>query len=88
MKSPFKKLIIPHLDKLTPEANETQSVNTVYLKDNKIIGHNTDIDGFMLSIKNLKLDIKKKKVFVFGGSGLIGNKISKDLRSYPRVIIC
>ena len=60
---PFKKLIIPHLDELTPEAKETQSVNTVYLKDNKIIGHNTDIGGFMLSIKKLKLDMKKKKSF-------------------------
>ena len=33
------------------------------------------------------LDIKKKKVFVFGGSGLIGNKISKDLREFGAKVV-
>ena len=26
---PFKKEVIPHLDKLSPEADQTQSVNTI-----------------------------------------------------------
>ena len=43
---PFKKSIIPFLDELTIEAKSTQSVNTIYLKENKVIGHNTDIVGF------------------------------------------
>ena len=34
---PFKKTIIPFLDELTTEAESTQSVNTLYLKDNKVI---------------------------------------------------
>ena len=33
------------------------------------------------------LDIKKKKVFVFGGSGLIGNKISEDLREFGAKVV-
>ena len=32
--------------KLTLEAEKTQSVNTIYLENNKVIGHNTDIGGF------------------------------------------
>ena len=32
---PFKKSVIPFLDELTPLANETQSVNTIFKKDNK-----------------------------------------------------
>ena len=31
MTVPFKKLVIPHVDDLSPEANETQSVNTIFL---------------------------------------------------------
>ena len=31
---------------LTEVAKETQSVNTLYKKDNKIIGDNTDVGGF------------------------------------------
>ena len=42
---PFKKTVIPYLDKLSIEAKSTQSVNTVYLDNDKIIGHNT-ILGF------------------------------------------
>jgi len=47
---PFKKSVIPFLEKLSPEADETQSVNTIY-KENEngadvIIGDNTDIGGF------------------------------------------
>ena len=42
---PFKKSVIPFLDELTPVANEAQSVNTIYKQKNKVIGHNTDIDG-------------------------------------------
>mgnify|MGYP000020241873 CR=1 FL=1 len=31
---PFKKAVIPYMDKLTTESENTQSVNTIYLKDN------------------------------------------------------
>ena len=37
---PFKKKIIPFLDELSVEAENTQSVNTIYLNNNKIKGHN------------------------------------------------
>ena len=35
---PFKKDIISYLDKLSPEAEGTQSVNTICLEDNNIVG--------------------------------------------------
>ena len=43
---PFKKLIIPFLDELDFGAEETQSVNTLFKTNNKIIGYNTDRAGF------------------------------------------
>ena len=60
---PFKSEIINHLDKLSFEAEKTQSVNTVFLEDDKIIGANTDIRGFELAIKNTKFDLKKKSIY-------------------------
>ena len=68
---PFKKSVIPFLDKLSLEAESTQSVNTIYLNDNKIIGHNTDIDGFKLGIKNLKFETKDMKVLILGAGGVV-----------------
>ena len=67
---PFKKAVIPFLDKLTAEAESTHAVNTIYLENNKIIGHNTDIDGFELGIKKINYDIFNKKIFILGAGGV------------------
>ncbi len=67
---PFKKSVIPFLDKLTPLAKETQSVNTIYKKENKLIGHNTDVGGFELALKRINFDVKNKKVFILGAGGV------------------
>ena len=68
---PFKKIVIPFLDQLSSEAENTQSVNTIYLDNNKVFGHNTDIGGFELSIKCLGFNIKNKKVLVLGAGGVV-----------------
>ena len=69
---PFKKEVIPYLDKLTPDAEATQSVNTILLdNEDKIIGHNTDIGGFENAIKFTKYDFIKKKVFLLGAGGVV-----------------
>ena len=59
------------MDKLSPEANESQSVNTIYFQDGSLIGHNTDISGFELSIKYLKYNVKNKTVFILGAGGVV-----------------
>ena len=73
---PFKKTVIPFLDKLSHEANETQSVNTICKENNKIVGYNTDILGFELGIKRINYDIKNKKIFILGSGGVVPSIIS------------
>ena len=68
---PFKKSVIPFIDELSFEANKAQSVNTIYKKNNKIIGHNTDTSGFELAIKKINYDVKGKKVFILGAGGVV-----------------
>mgnify|MGYP001386382061 CR=1 FL=1 len=68
---PFKKVVIPYLDKLTFESESTQSVNTIHLEDDKLVGHNTDIEGFERSIQDLKLDLINKKALVLGAGGVV-----------------
>ena len=68
---PFKKAIIPFLDELTTESDSTQSVNTLFLKDNKVMGHNTDIIGFETSIKKSKFNIFNKEVLILGAGGVV-----------------
>ena len=50
---------------------KTESVNTIYIKDNKIIGHNTDIEGFELNIKHTKFNVTGKKIFILGAGGVV-----------------
>jgi shikimate dehydrogenase len=68
---PFKKAIIPFLDELSVEAEKTQSVNTLYLKNKKIVGYNTDIIGFETSIEKTKYDLVNKKVLILGAGGVV-----------------
>ncbi len=68
---PFKKKVIPFLEKLSPEAMESQSVNTIYLENKKVTGHNTDIAGFELSLRYHKYNVKNKKVLILGAGGVV-----------------
>jgi len=67
---PFKNSVIPFLDKLSNEAQKTQSVNTIYLRDEMVIGHNTDIEGFESAIKYTNYDIFGKKILILGAGGV------------------
>ena len=82
---PFKKLVIPFLDKLDFVAKETQSVNTIFKIDNKIIGYNTDSAGFWDSIKELYPRDSKhtiqpllngKHIFILGAGGVTSSIVS------------
>ena len=77
---PFKKSIIPHLDILSGNALKTQSVNTISFNEGNLIGDNTDIDGFELSIKKLNYDVSNKTVLILGAGGVVPSIIFSLLR--------
>ena len=68
---PFKNSIIPFLDELTLGAKATKSVNTIYLENNRIIGHNTDIGGFETSIYKSNINLENKKILILGAGGVV-----------------
>ncbi len=72
---PFKKKIIPFVERLTNEASISSSINTIYMENDKIVGHNTDIAGFELAIRFSKFDTKNKKVFILGAGGVVSSLI-------------
>ncbi len=72
---PFKKIVIPFLDKMSPEAEKTQSVNTIIFENGDLVGHNTDIVGFERAIKNLNFSIKGKEVLILGAGGVVSSII-------------
>ena len=68
---PYKKKIISYLDELSEEAKITESVNTIFMEEDKLIGHNTDIKGFELSVRDTNFDIKKKTILILGAGGVV-----------------
>jgi shikimate dehydrogenase len=68
---PFKKTIIPFLDILSDEAKNSQSVNTIYKNKDKIIGDNTDIDGFKIGLETTNQVIKDKEALILGAGGVV-----------------
>jgi len=67
---PHKQAIMAVLDELTPSAQAIGAVNTLYFKNGKLIGHNTDAPGFLADqakfLRNTKVE---KKVLVLGAGG-------------------
>ena len=47
---PHKQNVIPFLDELTPTAQAIGAVNTIFLREGRICGENTDAPGFWLDL--------------------------------------
>ena len=73
---PFKQKIIPYLDKISDLSKRTQSVNTIYKKNNLLIGDNTDVYGFVQSIKAHGINLENKDALILGGGGVVPSIIS------------
>ena len=48
---PHKQNVIQFMDELTPTAAEIGAVNTIYLRNEKLIGGNTDAPGFLSDLE-------------------------------------
>lgn len=66
---PLKVHILPYLDELTPAARLANAVNTVIVKDGRLIGHTTDGVGYMHSVADAGYDIIGKKMTLLGAGG-------------------
>jgi shikimate dehydrogenase len=66
---PHKEAIIPFIDSLSEEAGLIRAVNTVTLKGDELIGHNTDGPGCIRALGAAGVTIKGRVVVVLGAGG-------------------
>lgn len=83
---PHKVEVIKYLDEVTKEVTLIGSVNTVQHKDGKLIGHNTDGQGFVASLKqDMGFDPRGKNVLLIGAGGssraILAELIQKGVKS-------
>jgi shikimate dehydrogenase len=76
---PYKEAVVPLLDELAPTAAAMGAVNTVVVRDNRLIGHNTDTTGFARAVAPL-LAPSGNAVAVIGTGG-VGKAIAFALAS-------
>lgn len=67
--APHKFEVIKYLDEVSEEARLFGSVNTVVNIDGKLVGYNTDAEGFYRSLLAGGTDVAGKDILIFGAGG-------------------
>ncbi len=67
---PYKEEVMGYLDEITPEAKFIGAINTIHNREGKLIGHNTDGQGFVTSLlADGKVKLEGQKVLLVGAGG-------------------
>lgn len=67
---PYKIKIMEYLDEIDPLAEKIGSVNTVKIKNKKLIGYNTDGIGLLKSLeKDSKVKVRENRFLILGAGG-------------------
>jgi shikimate dehydrogenase len=65
---PYKISVIPYLDEIDPMAARIKAVNTIFSREGKLVGHNTDWKGALAALEE-KVDLGGKNVWLIGAGG-------------------
>lgn len=66
---PHKIAVMDYLDEISHSAKLIGAVNMIVNDNGHLFGENTDGKGFMMSLESNGIDVKGKKVVVFGAGG-------------------
>lgn len=66
---PHKERVLPFLDQIAPEAREVGAVNTVHNDGGRLVGYNTDGEGFVRPLEAQGFDLKGRETVVLGAGG-------------------
>lgn len=66
---PYKETIIRYLSDIVYPADRIRAVNTVLVLKDKLIGYNTDYNGFIKSLEENQVSVKDKNALIIGSGG-------------------
>lgn len=86
---PYKERVVPMVDRLTEEAQQTGAVDTVTREGNRLIGHNTDVIGFRAAVDALigRQKMPKAAVIIGAGGGARAAVYAFITAGFQRVIV-
>ena len=77
---PFKREIFNFIDTAPHEVQFTKSVNTLVKENDKVVGYNTDQQGFEISLEENDWDCKDKKILIIGAGGVTPSILSTFIK--------
>lgn len=66
---PHKEALLTAVDRLDESARQCGAVNTVAVEGGRLVGYNTDGDGFVAALENLGIDAAEGEVLLLGAGG-------------------
>ena len=73
---PYKKDVMPYLDRIDQSAKFIGSVNTIVNNNGVLTGYNTDFKGMVYMLNRAGIEVKGKKVMILGSGGTCNTAIS------------
>jgi quinate/shikimate dehydrogenase (NAD+) len=67
---PYKEAVLPLLDELSPRAREIGAINTIVVRDGRLVGYNTDTSGFERAIGDFVKTSGNRAVALIGAGGV------------------
>lgn len=67
---PYKEAVVPLLDELSPDARAIGAVNTVVVREGRLIGYNTDASGFKRAVESFVATSHRGPIALIGAGGV------------------
>lgn len=84
--APHKQEVMKYLDEVSDQAKLLGSVNTVVNSGGKLIGYNTDAEGFLAAVKSEGIEVKGKKILVIGAGGVTEPTLIRLIQEEPKSV--
>lgn len=66
---PYKQLFMDAVDDVTDQARKIGAINTIVKEEDLLIGHNTDIYGFLKPLEPFRDELDGREALIFGTGG-------------------
>jgi shikimate dehydrogenase len=83
---PLKNLAYEICDELSSRAQQTKSVNTISIKNDKLFGETTDGFGLVTDLLTKNMSLENKKILVIGAGGASNGVMFDLISQHPQTI--
>ncbi|MCC8169372.1 MAG: shikimate dehydrogenase [Oscillospiraceae bacterium] len=84
--APHKTEVIKYVDEVSEQARLLGSVNTVVNRGGKLVGYNTDSDGFYTALKSAGIEVEGKKLLIIGAGGVVKPTLIRLIQAKPESV--